>query len=113
MRGVSIRLEVGPRDIDAGQVTVVTRTGERSAIKISDLVNGIRSVLAGEEQRLRERAESHMRSRLIRAISIEEAVGALTGGVAVVNWCGERGCADIMEERLGASVLVPKPVPRT
>jgi prolyl-tRNA synthetase len=105
MRGVPVRLEVGPRDIDAGQVTVVTRTGERSTIPVADLVNGINSVLTGEQVRLRERAESHVRSRLIRAVSMEEAASALVQGVAVVNWCGERGCADAMEERLGASVL--------
>jgi prolyl-tRNA synthetase len=105
MRGVPVRIEVGPRDIDAGQVTVVTRTGERSAVLITDLVNGVGSVLAGVHERLRERAESRMRSRLVHAVSVEEAVNALAQGVAVVNWCGERGCADAMEERLGASVL--------
>ncbi len=105
MRGVPVRLEVGPRDIDAGQVTVVTRTGERSAIQVSELVIGVNNVLASEQERLRERAESQMQSRLIRAGSVEEALQALTTGVAVVNWCGERGCADAMEERLGASVL--------
>lgn len=105
MRGVPVRLEVGPRDIDAGQVTVVTRTGERSTIQVVDLVNGIRNVLTGENERLRERAESLMQSRLVRVGTVEEAVSALAQGVAVVNWCGERGCADVMEERLGASVL--------
>jgi prolyl-tRNA synthetase len=105
MRGVPVRLEVGPRDIDAGQVTVVTRTGERSTIQIVDLENGIRNVLTGEHELLRERAESLMQSRLKRAVSIDEAVNALAQGVAVVNWCGERGCADAMEERLVASVL--------
>ena len=105
MRGVPVRLEVGPRDIDAGQVTVVTRTGERSVIQIGDLVNGVCSVLAGVHELLRERAEFQMRSRLIVSVSVEEAVHAIAQGVAVVNWCGERGCADVMEERLGASVL--------
>ncbi len=105
MRGVPVRLEVGPRDIDAGQVTVVTRTGERSVIQIGDLVNGVCSVLAGVHELLRERAESQMRSRLIVSVSVEEAVSAIAQGVVVVNWCGERGCADAMEERLGASVL--------
>jgi prolyl-tRNA synthetase len=105
MRGVPVRLEVGPRDIDAGQVTVVTRTGERSTIQVVDLMNGIRNVLTGEYERLREHAESLMQSRLKQSVSVEEAVSALAQGVAVVTWCGERGCADAMEERLGASVL--------
>jgi prolyl-tRNA synthetase len=105
MRGVPVRLEVGPRDIDSGVVTVVTRTGERTTIPVADLLNGIKNVLSGEQARLRERTESHMRSRLIRVVSMEEAANALAQGVAVVNWCGERGCADAMEERLGASVL--------
>jgi prolyl-tRNA synthetase len=105
MRGVSLRLEIGPRDIDAGQVTAVTRTGERSVIPLTGLTGGVQKVLADETKRLKERAEAHIRSRLIPAASMEAAQAALEKGVALVQWCGDKGCSDILEGKLEGSVL--------
>ncbi|HVP95169.1 MAG TPA: proline--tRNA ligase [Methanoregulaceae archaeon] len=105
MRGVSLRLEIGPRDIDASQVTVVTRTDARSVITRKDLIAGIREVISDETCRMKERAEEHVKSRLIISGSMEEAKHAIEQGIALVQWCEEKGCADVIEEDLGASVL--------
>ena len=92
--GVRVVVFAGP------ELQVLVRLGcDDAAARCAD------DEFAAEQERLRDRTESHMRSRLICAGSVEEAVNALVQGVAVVNWCGERGCADAMEERLGASVL--------
>ena len=105
MRGVSLRLEIGPRDIDASQVTVVTRTGTRSVIPLADLVPGVKEVVLGETAGMKERAEEHLKSRLIISGTMDEAKQAIEKGIVLVPWCEEKGCADIIEERLGASVL--------
>ncbi len=105
MRGVSLRLEIGPRDIDASQVTVVTRTDARSVIPLKDLVPGIRRVISDETARMKERAEEHVKSRLIISGTMDEAKQAIEQGIALVQWCDEKGCADVIEEALGASVL--------
>ena len=105
MRGVSLRLEIGPRDIDASQVTVVTRTGARSVIPLGTLVPGIKDVVAGETARMKERADVHLKSRLIISETMDEAKRAIEQGIVLVPWCEEKGCADVLEERLGASVL--------
>jgi prolyl-tRNA synthetase len=105
MRGVSLRLEIGPRDIDASQVTVVTRTDARSTIPLAGLVPGIRTIIAHETARMKERAEEHVKSRLIVSGTMDEAKRAIEQGIALVQWCEEKGCADVIEEELGASVL--------
>jgi prolyl-tRNA synthetase len=105
MRGVPLRLEVGPRDIDAGQVTMVTRLGEKGTIPRSGLEEGVCSALAGFTSALTGRAEDHVRSHIQVVSTIEELSSAVGKGVAVVPWCGERECADFIEESVNASVL--------
>ena len=105
MRGVPLRLEVGPRDIDAGQVTAVTRLGEKSTIPRSSLAPGVGTVLDGVAAMLTERGEEHMRTHARVVMTIEEMSAAVEHGVAIVPWCGERECADFIEETVNASVL--------
>ena len=105
MRGVPLRLEVGPRDIDAGQVMSVTRLGHKSAIPMEGLIEGVTERLATFTAELEERALEQFRSKITIANGIQEMVKALESGVVVVPWCGERGCADAIEEQTGASVL--------
>jgi len=105
MRGVPLRLEVGPRDIDAGQVMSVTRLGHKSAIPMEGLIEGVTERLATFTAELEERALEQFRSKITIANGIREMVKALESGVAVVPWCGDRGCADAIEEQTGASVL--------
>jgi prolyl-tRNA synthetase len=105
MRGVPLRLEVGPRDIDAGQVTAVTRLGHKSTIPMGGLVGGVTERLATFTMELGERALEQFRAKISIANGIQEMVKALETGVVVVPWCGERGCADAIEEQTGASVL--------
>jgi prolyl-tRNA synthetase len=105
MRGVPLRLEVGPRDIDAGQVMSVTRLGHKSAIPLEGLIEGVTERLATFTAELEERALEQFRSKITIANGIQEMVKALESGVVVVPWCGERGCADAIEEQTGASVL--------
>jgi prolyl-tRNA synthetase len=105
MRGVPLRLEVGPRDIDAGQVTAVTRLGHKSVIPREVLIEGVTERLATFTAELEERALEQFRSKITIVRGIQELVTALERGVAVVPWCGERGCADAIEAQTGASVL--------
>ena len=60
MRGVPLRIEVGPRDLDAGQVISVTRLGEKSAIPRASLSSGVGEVLEGFSATLTRRAGEHV-----------------------------------------------------
>jgi prolyl-tRNA synthetase len=105
MRGVPLRIEIGPRDLDAGQVTAVTRAGEKSAIRMDNVVDGVRAVLDAFQAALMSRADEHVRARLRRASSVAAVTEIVAEGVALIGWCGHRGCADRIEEETNASIL--------
>ncbi len=105
MRGVPLRLEVGPRDIDAGQVTAVTRLGGKSQVARDTLVAGVTGCLASFAGVLKERAEAHVRTHIRASRSMDEVLAAVEDGVTLVPWCGSRECADLIEEKTRAAVL--------
>ncbi len=105
MRGVPLRLEVGPRDLDAGQVTAVTRFGNKSTVPRASLTFGVADLLARFTSTLTKRGEEHLLSHAKVVDTMEELSVAIEKGVAIVPWCRERACADFIEETVNASVL--------
>jgi prolyl-tRNA synthetase len=105
MRGVPLRLEIGPRDIDAGVVTAVTRDGDRSTLQRAGLVSQIEDVYAGFETRLQEKARERMESRITRVQSPADIPSAMEKGVAIIPWCGEIACAEELARISGGDVL--------
>lgn len=106
LRGVPLRIELGPRDLDAGKMTVVRRTGEKSQIELATAKEGVAGVLDEITSAIRAKAEEHTKSHLCAAASTEELTAALDAGkVAVVHWCKDRACGDAVEEKANASIL--------
>jgi prolyl-tRNA synthetase len=106
LRGVPLRLELGPRDIDAGTVMAATRLGAKASLDRATIVDGVTGVLAGISESMRSKAEDGMKCRLFTAPSIDACTVSLNEErVAVVPWCGDRLCGDIIEEKTNASVL--------
>jgi len=105
MRGIPVRVEIGPRDIDANTVIAVTRDGEKTKLDRRGAVEGISSVLAGFRARIRETAKQAMAGRITAAATLEETALAVKDGVAVVHWCGSQECAEKIETAVDASIL--------
>ena len=64
LRGVPLRLELGPRDLDGGKVMAVKRTGEKSQIELATVCDGVTRVLAEITDAIRAKAEEHTKSHL-------------------------------------------------
>lgn len=105
MRGVPLRVELGPRDIDNGVVTAVTRFKEKSMIPAASLVEGVQALLEQVRNTLVTTADQHLASHLKLAETMDDLKSAIEEGVALVHWCGEKACADLIEEQTDASVL--------
>ena len=105
MRGVPLRLEVGPRDLDRGVVTMVTRLGGKTEIPREEATSDVRKILADLAKTLLDRATGEMRGRIATPRTLEETADAVGRGVAVVPWCRSRGCAGVLEGRTGGSIL--------
>jgi prolyl-tRNA synthetase len=106
LRGVPLRLELGPRDLDAGKVMAVKRTGDKRQIELAAITEGIKTIFAEITETIRAKAEEHTRSHLCSVDSMDALNAALNEGkVAVVHWCRGRGCGDIIEEKVNSSIL--------
>jgi prolyl-tRNA synthetase len=106
LRGVPLRLELGPRDLDAGKVMAVKRTGGKDSIRLASVKEDTARVLGEITDALRARAEKHTESRLCEVNSLDSLSTTLdTGNVAVVSWCGTRECGDLIEAKTNASIL--------
>jgi prolyl-tRNA synthetase len=105
MRGVPLRIEIGPRDIDANTVVAVSRTGRKTTLDRRGVVEGIHSILAEFGEEISEAARRAMADRITTASSLEETAEALKTGVAVVHWCGSRECAEKVEAVVDASII--------
>ena len=106
LRGVPLRLELGPRDLDAGKVMAVMRTGQKKSIELASIVEGITGIFSEITEAVRERAEKHTESHLCSVTSLADLNSALDGGnVAVVTWCQQRECGDAIETKTNASIL--------
>lgn len=105
MRGVPLRIEIGPRDLDGGVVTAVNRYGERAAISRDQVAAGVAEMLASFMDRMREVAETRMKEHIHTADSLADAAESVKDGVVAVCWCGSAECANAIKERVDASIL--------
>ena len=99
LRGVPVRIEVGPRDVKASQVVVARRdTGDKKALKTSELKK-ILEVFDEIEDNLRRLAQKEFDSRQYTAESTVELDENLMKGIVTVGWCGSSECAPEIESR--------------
>jgi prolyl-tRNA synthetase len=105
MKGVPIRLEVGPRDIQKGVVTLARRDGVKKAVPLDNLLPSIASEANELWAALYDRAREFMESKVKDVTSIEEAKTQTEEGVALVPWCGSEECGHSLEDQVEANML--------
>jgi prolyl-tRNA synthetase len=108
LRGVPIRVEIGPRDIEKGEATVVRRdTLEKQTCKRKELADLISKVAVKMTMNMREKAWQWTRQRVNRTEDLEEAKKLLgrRAGIVEVPWCGKTECGHKIEEITNARVL--------
>ena len=101
LKGVPVRVEIGPRDLDADQVTVARRdTGEKEPIPRSAVVSRAASLMGEIQASLFAQASAFTQAHTFRPKNYREFVAVLEdpGGFAVTGWCGDEAC----EERVKA-----------
>ena len=100
MKGVPLLIELGPRDIEAGKMTVSRRDGyEKTELPLGDAENAVVSLLEEISGNLYEKAKKRMAERIINAETLQELLDGVNGGNFVrAGWCGERVCEDKVKE---------------
>ena len=110
MKGVPIRIELGPKDIENGQCVVVTRyNGEKQTVALdadnATLVQTVQQLLETEiPAGMYEKALDNQKRRTYACQSMEEIVQVLQekgDGFVEAMWCGDEACEDLVKEKTG------------
>lgn len=107
MKGVPLRLEIGPKDLAKGQVMVVRRdTGEKMAVKEEKLIETVEKLLNNIQENLFNKAKSFLQKN-IREVSdynkFKEVIEKKRGLIKTY-WCGNKDCEDKIKEETKASI---------
>ncbi|MCS7098828.1 MAG: proline--tRNA ligase [Sulfolobales archaeon] len=105
-RGVPLRLEVGPREVQSKTVTVVRRDNRaRISVKLEELTEAIKAVGSDYDNAIKSEATEAFSRHVVRARSLEEAGSLIEGNIVEVPWCGRVSCAMEMELKVGGRAL--------
>jgi prolyl-tRNA synthetase len=105
LSGVPIRIEVGPRDMERGAVTLVRRDGRKIAVPKDELIAAILAEANDLQLVLAEKAKKFMESLIRDCYTVDEARDQIRVGIAKVAWCGSEDCGHKLEDEIGASIL--------
>jgi prolyl-tRNA synthetase len=87
LKGIPIRIEVGPRDFAAGTVTLVRRAdGSKTPVSIGEAVGAVTAALEADQKGLYEEALSRRESRTVDVTTLSDAIEAAGQGWARIPW---------------------------
>ncbi len=104
MKGVPVRLELGPRDIENGQCVLVTRHNrEKTFHPLAGIAEAVKEKLEAVRQGMFEKALANRERRTYDCRTMEEITAALQNGDGFVRamWCGDEACEDTVKEKTG------------
>ncbi len=105
MKGVPLRIEMGPRDIEAGQCVVVTRHNmEKTIVSIDNIEEVVEEKLREVRDGMYQKALENRERRTYSCTSIEEIKESLREngeGFIRAMWCGDEECEDKVKELTG------------
>ncbi len=108
LRGVPIRVEIGPRDLENGVVTVVRRDNlKKHPWKMDEVVSAVQNVAEEISRDLKENAKLWEQRRVFRVERLSEAKSLLKrrAGIVEVPWCGNDVCGHSLEDQVEARLL--------
>ncbi|MDD1758051.1 MAG: proline--tRNA ligase [Methanotrichaceae archaeon] len=105
MMGVPIRLEIGPKDIEKGVVTLARRDGIKKTVAMNNLLESVLNDANELHLLLHDKAINFMETKLKKVCNINEALEQTKQGVAIVPWCGQEDCGHSLEDQVAANLL--------
>lgn len=106
MRGIPVRIELGPKDIEAGQAVLVRRdTHEKITVALSEIAEKVGELLDTIQKDMFERAKAHRDAHTYDAHNMEEMkdIADNKPGFIRAMWCGCQECEDKLKETVGVT----------
>lgn len=106
MFGVPVRVEVGPRDVEAGQITICERVNlQRTSVALEDAAQAIKETFGKIARELEERSRYVLESMTADASDVESLREAIKAKkIGRVCWCGDIECAERIREESGGEI---------
>jgi prolyl-tRNA synthetase len=106
MKGVPLRLEIGPKDIENNQAVLVRRdTREKTIVKLDELEGKVTEILDVIQNALLEKARKLRDEKTYNALTMDELIDIAQNkpGFIKAMWCGETECEEKIKELAGTS----------
>ncbi len=106
MRGIPVRIEIGPRDMANGKCIIARRDNhEKTECDIASLPEKMAELLPQIQKDMYDRAAKHLEDHTYSAATKEEFVRLFTekSGFVKAMWCGDQACEDKIKEDLGVT----------
>ena len=106
MRGIPVRIEIGPRDIANGRCIIARRDShEKFECEIAELPQKIAELLPQIQQDMYDRAKKHLEEHTYSAASKEEfeTLFATKSGFVKAMWCEDQACEEKIKEDYGVT----------
>lgn len=107
-RGVPLRIEVGPNEVQDNMITFVRRdTGDKKEVPFGSLVTETEEISQTIFEDMKKRAESLLEKKIFWTEDIEEAKEKLDKreGIIKIPWCGKEDCGLRIEDKTGGDIL--------
>jgi len=108
MRGIPIRIEIGPKDIAKNQAVLVRRHNQtKTSIEMDSLTEKISSELKNIQKEMFDAAKKILDERVVRVSEYQKFKEELDNGKMIdCSWCGNQTCEDKIKEETGADLRV-------
>ena len=106
MKGVPVRVEIGPRDMEKEQCCIARRdTGEKTFVPLADLESAVQATLQAVRDNLYDLAAKNLEDNTFDMTSwvVVRDMAQGRGGFARTKWCGKLECELAMKEKAGVS----------
>ncbi len=101
MKGIPLRIEIGPRDIKEKQVVLVRRdTGKKEAVKLNDVNEKVKKTLDDIQKSLFKKAEKHLKDSIVEVKDFKEFQKAIKDKkIVYAKFCGEAECEGMIKDK--------------
>lgn len=106
MRGYPLRLEIGPKDLEAGKCVLCRRdNGEKIEVALDEVESKVAELLETIHHDMLEKARAHRDAHAYTAHDKAEFEKLFTekAGFVKAMWCGEQACEDEIKEKLSVT----------
>ena len=107
LKGVPLRIEIGPRDVESGSVVAVRRhDGRKESMDVKDLGPAVRGVLEEIQEAMLQKAREKAAGMTFDVSEYAEFKERCGTGFVRAAWCGDEKCEESIKDETGAEIRV-------